>query len=369
MNSEELLKTINSLFTFMINNPLNSSQEILDSNILKKIFDELDEDISKNLKLKYDNNLTSTILNLTEAKTHLLKLLKISKFDPSEQFNEEIEKLDIAKLSNKNQTYLDNFIQLILISTLYCKERKTFTTKLNSENKKVLSTILRKYLKQKPKRDTSKDKMNRTMKVGKSPLKKIEGTNENKEKKSKREKSEDKIINHSNEKHNQTMGKGFQKMKINIDQNEKELRDKLDNEIRISMEKDISKKELDEELKQNIKNEVNLKKELENLNMRSQRNNKLIALLQTNEEIARSKLKSVEEEYKNLSLKFEKILELKSKFNANISDNSTKEFELISGAMYKLGCVFWENKSENYNKKSKDTWLDAIRLRKYNENS
>ena len=31
--------------------------------------------------------------------------------------------------------------------------------------------------------------------------------------------------------------------------------------------------------------------------------------------------------------------------------------------------MFWENKTENYNKKSKDTWLDIVRLRKYNENS
>ena len=365
MNSEELLKTINSLFTFMINNPLNSSQEILDSNILKKIFDELDEDISKNLKLKYDNNLTSTILNLTEAKTHLLKLLKISKFDPSEQFNEEIEKLDIAKLSNKNQIYLDNFIQLILISTLYCKERKTFTTKLNSENKKVLSTILRKYLKQKPKRDTSKDKMNRTMKVGKSPLRKIEGTNENKEKKSKREKSEDKIINQSNEKHNQTMGKGFQKMKINIDQNEKELRDKLDNEISITMEKDAAIKELEDRLNNSNKIESQLKQELGNLNEKIQKHTKIIEVYKKNESVNKNKIKSLEEQIQQLNIKVEKVKESRAKFNPNIFDNCQQEFELISGAMYKLGVMFWGNKAENYTKKNEGDWLEKERLKEF----
>ena len=350
MNSEELLKTINSLFTFMINNPLNSSQEILDSNILKKIFDELDEDISKNLKLKYDNNLTSTILNLTEAKTHLLKLLKVSKFDPSEQFNEEIEKLDIAKLSNKNQIYLDNFIQLILISTLYCKERKTFTTKLNSENKKVLSTILRKYLKQKPKRDTSKDKMNRTMKVGKSPLRKMDVNNENKEK-SKREKSSDKNININNEKVNQTMRKGFPKMNINFNESEKELRDKLDNEISITMEKDAAIKELEDRLISSNKIENQLKEELLNLNGKIEKQNKLIDLYQKNESLNKNKIKSLEEVIQQLNVKLEKVKESRNKFNPDIFDNCQQEFELISGAMYQLGVIFWGNKAENYSKK------------------
>ena len=365
MNSEQLLKAINSLFTFMINNPLNSSEEILDSNILKKIFNELDEEISKNLKLKYDNSLTSTILNITEVKTQLLKILKNSSFIPTEQFNEEIEKLDISKVSNKNQKYLDTFIQLILISTLYCKERKTFTTKVNSENKKVLNYIFKKHLKVKQTTNTSTDKMNRTMKVGKSPLRKMDVNNENKEK-SKREKSSDKNININNEKVNQTMRKGFPKMNINFNESEKELRDKLDNEISITMEKDAAIKELEDRLISSNKIENQLKEELLNLNGKIEKQNKLIDLYQKNESLNKNKIKSLEEVIQQLNVKLEKVKESRNKFNPDIFDNCQQEFELISGAMYQLGVIFWGNKAENYSKKVESDWLEKERLSNFN---
>ena len=364
MNSEEILKTINSLFTFMINNPLNSSQEILDPNILKKIFTELDNDISKNLKLKYDNSLTSTILNLTEAKTQLLNLLKKSKFSPNEKFNEEIEKIDVAKLSDKQEIYINNFIQLILISTLYCKERKTFTTKLNNENKVVLTYILKKYLKQKQNTSTSKEQFNRTTKIGKSPLRKreINVDDEN----SKKMKSIDKKKVKNNEDFYKTMGNAFQKMKINNDENEKELRDQLDNEISLTMEKDVTIKELEERLISSNNNENQLKKELQNLNEKLEKQNKIINLYQKNNSLIKTKINDLEDEIKQLNVKLVKAKEIKSKFNPNIFDNCQKEFELISGAMYKLGVMFWGNKTENYNKTNEQNdWLEKERLKEF----
>ena len=360
MNSEALFNVINSFFVVSLENPFSSSEDLLNANNLKNLVTEIDENIGKNLKLTYDNSLTYKIINLTEVKTQLLAMLKkISKFSPSDLFNKEIEKLDLSKLANGLQNEVDNFIKLLIISALFSTKKKIFGTRINEKNKSLIAKILCDYTNIK----------GNSQSENKKPIvpKNIIITPSNNNNESNKGNSPEKANSIKSQKN--PVKKELKEYPNDFYNIEKELRDKLDNEIRISMEKDISKKELDEELKQNIKNEVNLKKELENLNMRSQRNNKLIALLQTKEEIAISKLKSVEEEYKNLSLKFEKILELKSKFNANISDNSTKEFELISGAMYKLGCVFWENKSENYNKKSKDTWLEAIRLRKYNENS
>ena len=359
MNSEALFNIINSFFVVSLENPFSSSEDLLNANNLKSLVTEIDENIGKNLKLTYDNSLTYKIINLTEVKTQLLAMLKkISKFSPSDLFNKEIEKLDLSKLANGLQNEIDNFIKLLIISALFSNKKKIFGTRINEKNKSLIAKIICDYTNIKgnsqsenkkpivPKNIIIKTSKNNESNIGNSPEKA-----------------------NSIKSQNIPVKKELKEYPNDFYNKEKELRDKLDNEIRISMEKDISKKELDEKLKQNIQNEVNLKKELENLNMKSQRNNKLITLLQTNEEIARTKLKSVEEEYKNLSLKFEKILELKSKFNPNISDNSTKEFELISGAMFKLGCMFWENKTENYNKKSKDTWLDIVRLRKYNENS
>ena len=186
MNSENLLYTINTLFNFTNNEPLKSSYEIIEVNNLKKILNELDDYNSNILKLTYDSNLNNLIDNLTKVKKYLLSILKISNFNPTKQFSDVIEKLDIIKLINKSQYEIENFQKLIIISLLYCKERKTFLNKikeLKGNNIKIMIDIIKKIyinnnLNIKSQNNKilklQKDKNNKTIESFKIPIQKKE---------------------------------------------------------------------------------------------------------------------------------------------------------------------------------------------------
>lgn len=357
MNSETLFNLLNSFFAFCLENPLSSSEDLLNANNLKSFITEIDDGIGKNLQLTYDNSLTYKIINLTEVKTQLLSMIKkSSKFNPSDLFNNEIEKLDISKLANKSQNEIDSFIKLLIISALLSKESKNFGKRINEKNKSLIANIIKNYLNMKVKSQSEKKEN-----IGKKF--KIIPKDNNNDKGNKPEEINLTHVETSKTKEN------LKEYPNNLNNKEKELREKIDNEISISMEKDISKKELNDQLKENIENEKKLKNELDNINLKLIKQDKMIKLLHTNEVLYKNKIKNMEEEYNMLSLKLKKIQEISSRYNPNIFDNPTKEFELISGAMFNLGCIFWENKTENYQKKENNKWLDLERSRQYNESN
>jgi len=360
MNSENLLYTINTLFNFTNNEPLKSSYEIIEVNNLKKILNELDDYNSNILKLTYDSNLNNLIDNLTKVKKYLLSILKISNFNPTKQFSDVIEKLDIIKLINKSQYEIENFQKLIIISLLYCKERKTFLNKikeLKGNNIKIMIDIIKKIyinnnLNIKSQNNKilklQKDKNNKTIESFKIPIQKKEI---NKKKNHRRKGQNSLFIQKRNENNsfNKTISCLTRTNSVSTINyvNTFDLGNKnLDNDISISIKFDKNEKlnELKEQLINVNKVENDLKKELENLKNKVKKQNKEIKLYQNGINLNKEKIKNYEEEVKRLQNK----LNQSNKPKKNKQPNNIKEFELISGTMYNIGLMIWKNKIKKY---------------------
>lgn len=360
MNSENLLYTINTLFNFTNNEPLKSSYEIIEVNNLKKILNELDDYNSNILKLTYDSNLNNLIDNLTKVKKYLLSILKISNFNPTKQFSDVIEKLDIIKLINKSQYEIENFQKLIIISLLYCKERKTFLNKikeLKGNNIKIMIDIIKKIyinnnLNIKSQNNKilklQKDKNNKTIESFKIPIQKKEI---NKKKNHRRKGQNSLFIQKRNENNsfNKTISCLTRTDSVSTINyvNTFDLGNKnLDNDISISIKFDKNEKlnELKEQLINVNKVENDLKKELENLKNKVKKQNKEIKLYQNGINLNKEKIKNYEEEVKRLQNK----LNQSNKPKKNKQPNNIKEFELISGTMYNIGLMIWKNKIKKY---------------------
>ena len=374
MNSENLLYTINTLFNFTNNEPLKSSYEIIEVNNLKKILNELDDYNSNILKLTYDSNLNNLIDNLTKVKKYLLSILKISNFNPTKQFSDVIEKLDIIKLINKSQYEIENFQKLIIISLLYCKERKTFLNKikeLKGNNIKIMIDIIKKIyinnnLNIKSQNNKilklQKDKNNKTIESFKIPIQKKEI---NKKKNHRRKGQNSLFIQKRNENNsfNKTISCLTRTNSVSTINyvNTFDLGNKnLDNDISISIKFDKNEKlnELKEQLINVNKVENDLKKELENLKNKVKKQNKEIKLYQNGINLNKEKIKNYEEEVKRLQNK----LNQSNKPKKNKQPNNIKEFELISGTMYNIGLMIWKNKLKKYNNEKNLDWQIKERI-------
>ena len=362
MNSENLLYAINSLFNFTINEPLNSSYELLDITNLKKIIYELDDNISNNLQLTFDSNLNNLNDNLTKVKMYLLSILKKSNFNPTKQFSDVIEKIDINKLLNKSKYEIENFQKLIIITSLYCKERKIFLNKIKEikqNNIKIMIDIIKKiYINNNLNIKTQntkilkleRDKNNKTIQSFNIPIQK----KETKKIKYKRRKVQSSLIiqkRNENNSFNKTIRSCLTRTNsVSTINNVKTIdlgNKNLDNEISININFDRNEKrnELKEQLIYIKKIENDLKLELEKINNTIKKQNKEIKQYQNEIILNKQKIKDYEEEVKRLENKIKQSNELKK----NKPSKNLKEFELIAGTMYNIGVMIWNNKIKKYN--------------------
>ncbi len=362
MNSENLLYAINSLFNFTINEPLNSSYELLDITNLKKIIYELDDNISNNLQLTFDSNLNNLNDNLTKVKMYLLSILKKSNFNPTKQFSDVIEKIDINKLLNKSKYEIENFQKLIIITSLYCKERKIFLNKIKEikqNNIKIMIDIIKKiYINNNLNIKTQntkilkleRDKNNKTIQSFNISIQK----KETKKIKYKRRKVQSSLIiqkRNENNSFNKTIRSCLTRTNSVSTINNVKTIDlgikNLDNEISININFDRNEKrnELKEQLIYIKKIENDLKLELEKINNTIKKQNKEIKQYQNEIILNKQKIKDYEEEVKRLENKIKQSNELKK----NKPSKNLKEFELIAGTMYNIGVMIWNNKIKKYN--------------------
>ena len=362
MNSENLLYAINSLFNFTINEPLNSSYELLDITNLKKIIYELDDNISNNLQLTFDSNLNNLNDNLTKVKMYLLSILKKSNFNPTKQFSDVIEKIDINKLLNKSKYEIENFQKLIIITSLYCKERKIFLNKIKEikqNNIKIMIDIIKRiYINNNLNIKTQntkilkleRDKNNKTIQSFNIPIQK----KETKKIKYKRRKVQSSLIiqkRNENNSFNKTIRSCLTRTNsVSTINNVKTIdlgNKNLDNEISININFDRNEKrnELKEQLIYIKKIENDLKLELEKINNTIKKQNKEIKQYQNEIILNKQKIKDYEEEVKRLENKIKQSNELKK----NKPSKNLKEFELIAGTMYNIGVMIWNNKIKKYN--------------------
>ena len=362
MNSENLLYAINSLFNFTINEPLNSSYELLDITNLKKIIYELDDNISNNLQLTFDSNLNNLNDNLTKVKMYLLSILKKSNFNPTKQFSDVIEKIDINKLLNKSKYEIENFQKLIIITSLYCKERKIFLNKIKEikqNNIKIMIDIIKRiYINNNLNIKTQntkilkleRDKNNKTIQSFNIPIQK----KETKKIKYKRRKVQSSLIiqkRNENNSFNKTIRSCLTRTNsVSTINNVKTIdlgNKNLDNEISININFDRNEKrnELKEQLIYIKKIENDLKLELEKINNTIKKQNKEIKQYQNEIILNKQKIKDYEEEVKRLEKKIKQSNEPKK----NKPLKNLKEFELIAGTMYNIGVMIWNNKIKKYN--------------------
>ena len=94
---------------------------------------------------------------------------------------------------------------------------------------------------------------------------------------------------------------------------------------------------------------------------RLKKQQKIVSLFKNNAEINDVKIKEFEEKIKDLNSQIEKLKEKKDIKNTCIGD-----FELVSGAMIKLGEIYWEAKGENYITKAENSLLIKQKIKHYN---
>jgi chromosome segregation ATPase len=200
-------------------------------------------------------------------------------------------------------------------------------------------------------RNRSKDKY-----LSKSPLKNDKISN----KKIKILKKEEKSPESSNRPSTTNQNENYSKenKKVNT---EKELREQLDNSIKCNMDKDVNIKEAEDKIKKSIENQEELKKKIEIVKERLKKQKKIISLFKNNADINDVKIKEFEEKIKDLNSQIEKLKEKKDITNTCIGD-----FELVSGAMIKLGEIYWEAKGENYVTKAENSFLIKQKIQHYN---
>ena len=345
MESQSYFNAINSLFNFLIENPLKSSQELINANNLKSFVLELDDNISKNIKITDDNSMPALIQNLREFKSKLIEMLEETKFSPSNKFTEDIEELDVSKLANKSQKEIDCLEILLIISCLYCKKKKDFVKRIK-ENKNILSKILKTYSSQYGNQQSNNsekpdDKFNKPVKAETNPQ---DNNNNN----LKQEKESDNNANN--------IIKSSFIFKIKKESN-------VVNENNNEINKDSIIKDLVQKLIQNMKIENDLKKESENLDEVVKKHNEEIKSMKTNESNIINKIKECENEINHLKVKYNTAKEATKKFNPNIINEPKRELELIASAFTEIGLKFLKFRKENYEKQFEPDWLEIERIR------
>ena len=127
------------------------------------------------------------------------------------------------------------------------------------------------------------------------------------------------------------------------------------------MDKDVNIKEAEDKIKKSLENQEELKKKIDTVKERLKKQKKIVSLFKNNAEINDVKIKEFEEKIKDLNSQIEKLKEKKDIKNTSIGD-----FELVSGAMIKLGEIYWESKGENYVTKAENSLLIKKKIQHYN---
>lgn len=150
--------------------------------------------------------------------------------------------------------------------------------------------------------------------------------------------------------------------------NEKELKEQLDDTIKLNMNKEVNLKETEDKIKKSIQKQSELKEQINIANKMLKKQDAILQLYKKNDQINKSKIKDFEEKIKNINSQIEKLKEGKDKTNENVNEinKGKKDLELVSGAIYKLGEIFWESKTENYVIKSENSFLIKQKIKQYN---
>ena len=345
MESQSYFNAINSLFNFLVENPLKSSQELINANNLKSFVLELDDNISNNIKITDDNSISIVIQNLIEFKSKLIEMLNETKFSPSNKFTEDIEELDVSKLANKSQKEIDCLEILLIISCLYCKKKKNFAKRLK-DNKNILSKIIKTYSSQYGNQQSNNsekpdDKSNKTVKVETNPQ---DNNNNNL-------KQEKESGNNANNIIKPSFNFKVKKESNVVNENNKEIN------------KDSIIQDLVQKLIQNMKIENDLKKESENLDEVIKKHTEDIKSMKTNESKITNQIKEYENEIKQLKVKYNTAKEANKKFNPNVVNEPKRELDLIASAFTEIGVKFLKFRKENYEKQFEPDWLEIERIR------
>ena len=124
MNTNILFSAINHIFSCFKNNEKKELKDIIDSQILLNIGLELDPELFKPLKtsLTFDKNYGILMVELTEIKNILIKILEISDFKPNEKFN-EIKNIDSLTLAKYNENEIIKLLKIIALDIFFCSEK------------------------------------------------------------------------------------------------------------------------------------------------------------------------------------------------------------------------------------------------------
>ena len=124
MNTNILFSAINHIFSCFKNNEKKELKDIIDSQILLNIGLELEPELFKPLKtsLTFDKNYGILMVELTEIKNILIKILEISDFKPNEKFN-EIKNIDSLTLAKYNENEIIKLLKIIALDIFFCSEK------------------------------------------------------------------------------------------------------------------------------------------------------------------------------------------------------------------------------------------------------
>ena len=124
MNTNILFSAINHIFSCFKNNEKKELKDIIDSQILLNIGLELEPELFIPLKtsLTFDKNYGILMVELTEIKNILIKILEISDFKPNEKFN-EIKNIDSLTLAKYNENEIIKLLKIIALDIFFCSEK------------------------------------------------------------------------------------------------------------------------------------------------------------------------------------------------------------------------------------------------------
>lgn len=147
---------------------------------------------------------------------------------------------------------------------------------------------------------------------------------------------------------------------------ENELKNEIYKEIDFKQDKDIIIKKLEEKLKNSLKKQEEYKKKIESTNERLSKQNKILDLFKNNENKNNKKLKEYKDEMTKLSEEIERMNAMKEGNHKKNEDIVTRNLEVVSGSLFKLGEIIWDMRTENYVTKAENIWLEKERMKQYN---
>jgi hypothetical protein len=169
MSSNNLVLSINQLFSCFENKEKIELKDLINCQILLKIGLQLSPNLFKPLtsSLTFDNNYGILMVELTEIKKLLLKILEKSDFKPNVQF-EEIKNIDMLLLAKFDENESMKLIKLIILDIFFCDEKINLIEnidKLDENNQNEIYEILESYVFIEEERETMRDTLRQTLRA------------------------------------------------------------------------------------------------------------------------------------------------------------------------------------------------------------